>query len=78
MATSVTASVLAELELLLGKNGVLSRPGDLKLYEYDGGVDKAAPVLVAFPQTTEHVIEPVKLAARHRILRSWAAGPERV
>lgn len=49
-------------EKLLGVHGVLSAPDDLKLYEYDGGVDKARPDLVVFPKTTEEVAALVKLA----------------
>src|SRR5436305_6363567 len=47
---------------LLGPRGYLDRPEDLKLYEYDGGVDKHAPDLVAFPRTTEEVAAIVKIA----------------
>ena len=38
---------------LLGPRGYLDRPEDLALYEYDGGIDKHAPDLVAFPRSTE-------------------------
>lgn len=64
---AASTAVIREVESLLGKNAVLSRPGDLKLYEYDGGVDKAAPDLVAFPKTTEDVVALVKLAAKEGI-----------
>ena len=37
----------------------------LKLYEYDGGVDKSRPDLVVFPRTTDDVVELVKLASEH-------------
>src|SRR5215471_5674373 len=47
---------------LLGPRGYLDRPEDLKLYEYDGGVDKHAPDLVVFPRTTEEVSAIVKIA----------------
>ena len=47
---------------LLGPRGYLHRREDLKLYEYDGGVDKHAPDLVAFPRSTEEVAAIVKLA----------------
>ena len=39
---------------------------DLKLYEYDGGVDKLARTLVVFPRTTEDVVAIVKLAREHQ------------
>ncbi|MGA2436802.1 MAG: FAD-linked oxidase C-terminal domain-containing protein [Bryobacteraceae bacterium] len=41
---------------------LLDRPEDLALYEYDGGVDKARPDLVAFPRSTEDVAGIVKIA----------------
>jgi glycolate oxidase len=46
----------------LGKNGSLDRPDDLKLYEYDGSVDKIQPDMVVFPRTTEDVVEIVKIS----------------
>jgi glycolate oxidase len=46
----------------LGKNGYLDRPADLKLYEYDGSVDKVLPDMVVFPRTTEDVVEIVKVS----------------
>ena len=52
---------------LLGPRGYLDRPEDLKLYEYDGGVDKHAPDLVAFPRTTAEVSELVKLALEFKV-----------
>src|SRR5579872_3702294 len=47
---------------LLGPRGFLDRAEDLKLYEYDGGVDKHPPDLVAFPRTTAEVAGIVKIA----------------
>jgi glycolate oxidase len=52
---------------LLGPRGYLDRPEDLKLYEYDGGVDKHAPDLVAFPRTTEEVAAIVKIARELKV-----------
>jgi glycolate oxidase len=54
--------VRSRLEQLLGSRGYLSKSEDLKLYEYDGGIDKARPDYVVFPQTTEDVVAIVKLA----------------
>lgn len=64
---SVPASLVSQLESKLGKSAVLSSAGDLKLYEYDGGVDKSLPGLVVFPRTTEEVVMLVKLARQHGI-----------
>ena len=38
---------------VLGPRGYLHSREDLALYAYDGGVDRHAPDLVAFPRTTE-------------------------
>ena len=46
----------------LGKSGYLDRAADLKLYEYDGSVDKVLPDMVVFPKTTEDVAEIVKIS----------------
>ena len=58
---------VAALEKTLGKQAVLSQPGDLKLYEYDGGVDKATPEIVVFPRTTADVVAIVKIAQQHNV-----------
>ncbi len=60
-------TVVAEVEAVLGKRAVLSQADDLKLYEYDGGVDKSLPDVVVFPRTTEEVVALVKLARRHNL-----------
>ncbi|HYL78894.1 MAG TPA: FAD-linked oxidase C-terminal domain-containing protein [Bryobacteraceae bacterium] len=52
---------------LLGARGYLHQPEDLALYEYDGGVDKARPDLVVFPQSTEEVATVVRIANEHSI-----------
>ncbi|HXR32633.1 MAG TPA: FAD-linked oxidase C-terminal domain-containing protein [Verrucomicrobiae bacterium] len=58
------ASLLRELNSLLGTSNVLHNIEDLVLYEYDGSVEKARPDLVVFPHTTEDVSRIVKLAAK--------------
>lgn len=54
---------LIRFAALLGRRNCLSAPSDLALYEYDGGVDKARPAVVLFPQTTEEVAALVKICA---------------
>jgi glycolate oxidase len=61
------AKVRDDFERITGPRGVLSKPEDLRLYEYDGGVDKARPELVVFPRSTAEVSAIVKLARRHGI-----------
>lgn len=64
---AISAPVLSAIESEIGKDAVLSRPEDLKLYEYDGGVDKSVPDVVVFPRTTEEVVALVKLAHRNNL-----------
>src|SRR5205085_8094182 len=40
---------------------------DLMLYEFDGGVQRALPQAVVFPQTTEQVARIVKLATKENV-----------
>lgn len=58
---------LSAVEKIVGARGVLHRPEDLTLYEYDGSVDKARPGMVAFPRTTAEVSALVKLARAHGV-----------
>ena len=58
----VPSAAKKRLAALLGPRGYLDRPEDLALYEYDGGIDKHRPDLVAFPLTTEQVSGIVKIA----------------
>ncbi|HLH40618.1 MAG TPA: FAD-linked oxidase C-terminal domain-containing protein [Bryobacteraceae bacterium] len=55
----------AEVEKIFGPRGFLHKPEDLALYEYDGGIDKARPDLVVFPQSRDEVAAVVKLARKH-------------
>ena len=50
---------------IVGEKGVLERPDDLALYEYDGSVDKSRPDVVVFPRTTDDVAAIVKVAAEY-------------
>src|SRR5437867_2440575 len=62
-----SSSLLRELVRIVGQDGVLSRPEDLMLYEYDALSCLRQPDAVAFPSTTEHVVQIVKLAARENV-----------
>ncbi|MBV9157087.1 MAG: FAD-binding protein [Acidobacteriaceae bacterium] len=64
---AVDRATVTAIEAELGKRAVLSEPHDLKLYEYDGGVDKSIPDIVVFPQSTEEVVKLVKLAQEHNL-----------
>ncbi len=56
-----------ELARIVGQDGVLWRPEDLMLYEYDGLSSLRQPDAVVFPRTSEHVIQIVKVALRHNL-----------
>src|SRR3954471_12998258 len=56
--------VAHKLRKIVGGDAVLERPEDLMLYEYDGSLARGAPKYVVSPQTTQHISEIVKLAAR--------------
>ncbi len=62
---AISEQALSDVQSLLGPQAVLSAATDLKLYEYDGGVDKSLPDLVVFPRSTEEVAALVKLARKH-------------
>jgi glycolate oxidase len=63
----MTASLLRDLNSLLGPGNVLHQKEDLMLYEYDGSMEKGRPDVVVFPHTTEEVSRIVKLAAKYRV-----------
>ena len=66
-STAIAASLRRELSELLGSGNVLLHKEDLRLYEYDGSVEKGRPDVVVFPHPTQEVSEIVKLAARHQV-----------
>jgi glycolate oxidase len=59
--------IIRELEKILGRDGVLSKPEDLLLYEYDGSVEVARPGCVVFPRSTADVVKIAGLANRYDI-----------
>jgi glycolate oxidase len=61
------AAILPELNSLLGPSNVLSAAEDLRLYEYDGSVEKARADVVVFPRTAEEVSRVVQIAAKHNL-----------
>ncbi len=54
-------------EDVVGPLGCLDSPEDLKLYEYDGGVDTHPPDLVLFPRSVEDVAAISRIAHELRI-----------
>ena len=63
----IAPEALHQIDKLLGPRGYLDRPEDLKLYEYDGSVDKGLPELVVFPRSAEEAAELVRIAHAHGI-----------
>ena len=62
-----SSHLIEEIEGELGQSAVLSKASDLKLYEYDGGVDKSEPDLVVFPRSTADVVSLVRAAQKHNV-----------
>lgn len=60
-------SLIAQLEKIVGKDGVLSTPEDLAVYSYDATFAEHRPDLAVLPRSTEQVSQVVRLAARERI-----------
>jgi glycolate dehydrogenase FAD-linked subunit len=56
-------SFIKELIAIMGPEGVLSKPEDLMLYEYDGLSALRTPDAVVFPTRTEQVVQMARLAA---------------
>ena len=59
--------LIKELEAIVGEMYLVHDPTDLFVYEYDGSVDKALPVAVVLPASTEEVSGVVKAARRHGV-----------
>src|SRR6266700_4356902 len=63
--TSIDDNLLAELREILGNEGVVSRPTELKVYECDGWtVGKSIPEVMLLPRSTTQLSEVLK--ALHR------------
>lgn len=63
----IPPQVRQQIAEIVGEKGFTDAPLDLRLYEYDGSVDKALPEIVVFPRTTEQVVQLVKLANQYAI-----------
>jgi glycolate oxidase len=61
MATATAGTLVERLRAVLGAGGVLANPSDLIVYECDGyTIEKNRPDVVAFPTSTEQVVEIVR------------------
>lgn len=61
------AKLIKDMAAIFGQDGVLHKNYDLKLYEYDGSVDKHLPEVVVFPRTTAQVVQLVKYCNREQL-----------
>src|SRR5689334_2360725 len=66
-AMSIPATFVEALQGKLGARALLTDPADLRLYEYDGGVDRHKPDAVVFPRSTEDVVAIVKTALEYNV-----------
>jgi glycolate oxidase len=55
-------AILRELRKICGADGVLFKPQDLLLYEYDGSPEIGQPEYIVFPQNTGQVVAIVAVA----------------
>jgi glycolate oxidase len=56
-----------DMAAIVGPEGVLHKTYDLKLYEYDGSVDKHLPEVVVFPRSSEQVARIVRYCNQERL-----------
>ena len=56
-----SSSFIERLRTILGDDGLFSEPQQLRLYMYDGSIDRALPIAVALPRTAEQVAGVVRL-----------------
>lgn len=59
--------LITDLEHLLTREHVLSRPEDMLLYEYDGSVEIARPNCIVFPRDASDVVRIVEIANHHDV-----------
>src|SRR5579885_2508969 len=60
-ATPLDSRLVDELAAIVGRDGIVSRPSELKVYECDGWtVEKNSPDLLVMPRTTEQVSAVLK------------------
>ncbi len=56
------AQLVQRLQQIVGPDGVIHRPDELAIYEYDAAFEMHEPAVVALPTRTEQVVEIVRLA----------------
>ena len=63
----LSEKVLAEIRGIVGKEGLLSSPTQLMVYEYDASMDQHLPEAVVLPVGTEQVAAVIKICNREKI-----------
>lgn len=62
------SALARRLRRIVGRDGVLSHPSELRVYECDGyTLEKHRPDLVVFPRSTGEVVEIVRLCRHYRV-----------
>ncbi|MSQ06610.1 MAG: FAD-binding protein [Dehalococcoidia bacterium] len=64
---SLAGRFLDELRAIVGARHVVSHPEDLLVYEYDGSIDRRAPLAVILPASTQEVSRVLALAYREGV-----------
>src|SRR5688572_30033765 len=65
--TGRKTDLVRELEAIVGEKAVLWDDYDLRLYEYDGSIDRHEPEAVVFPISAEQVSAVVRLCKRRGV-----------
>jgi glycolate oxidase len=63
----MNSSILRQLKKVAGKDCVLDRLEDRRLYEYDGGIDRSIPGAVVFGLNAEQISRVMRLARENKI-----------
>ena len=62
MSPTSTASLIDRLRAIVGRDGILTSPSELLVYECDGfTIEKNKPDVVVFPTSTEQVVQIVQV-----------------
>jgi glycolate oxidase len=64
---AMNSSILRQLKKAAGKDAVLDRLEDRRLYEYDGGIDRSVPGAVVFGLNAEQISRIMSLARQNKI-----------
>src|ERR1700730_1630532 len=68
MPNTLPQPLIAALQSIVGKDGLLTSPSDLMVYECDGyTLEKNKPDVVVFPTSTEQVVQVVKTCNEHQV-----------